>query len=336
MTDSKTATQNVVSDLKKNLSVLPTNMCLFSLAMRSLYATKAVGTSTDVAQKFRKLRDDTRQDAILYLKCYLPISTKFVGSIKEYFEYYEVLSYDEWCEMLPDIRQETATYKEVAQTLLEMHEELMTSLKKRQDAAEVIMSEFKELQSKFEEQKKKFEAAATYKTEWASSLLFIPVINVLVCPLLKSHANEDTVRAIAKGAESKLNEAAALVVANALIPALSHFIEGLKKAAGFFQTMEKELETFEGKAVQSPKQLHYNVMSKEAAGMKSLVQAFYAALPDVRTNFAAIPNEGTDQNYVDKWLEKQLAELEKKRSKVQKFMLEIFKSSVAEIGNEDE
>ncbi len=68
-------------------------------------------------------------------------------------------------------------------------------------------------------------------------------------------------------------------------------------------------------------------MSKTAREMKSLCQVFYAALPDVRTDFAAIPNEDTDQNYVDKWLEKQLANIEEKRSKVQRFLLNIFKGS---------
>jgi hypothetical protein len=53
----------------------------------------------------------------------------------------------------------------------------------------------------------------------------------------------------------------------------------------------------------------------EAKELKSLCQAFYAVLPAVRTDFEAIPDEGTDQTYVDNWLEKQLAETEKKRSK---------------------
>ena len=39
--------------------------------------------------------------------------------------------------------------------------------------------------------------------------------------------------------------------------------------------------------------------------MKAICQSFYAVLPSVRTDFAAIPREGTDQNYVDKWLERQ-------------------------------
>lgn len=55
-------------------------------------------------------------------------------------------------------------------------------------------------------------------------------------------------------------------------------------------------------------------MNKEAKDMKSICQVFYAVLPDVRTDFLAIPSEGTNQNYVDKWLEKQRKMIEEKCS----------------------
>ena len=333
MSDIQNTTEKVVCDLKENLRIMPVNMCAFSVSMRSLYANKAVGTSTDVAQKFRKLRDDTRQDAILYLKFHLPISTKFVSSIKEYFEYYEVLDYEQWCEMLPDIREETRDYLEVAQKVIKMHEELMISLKKREDQAKIIMKEFKDLESAFEEQKKMLEATAELNKNWAVALFFVPGVNLIAYPYFNSLALEDTVKAIAKSGQADVHGAAVLVVAYTLIPALSKFIDGLKKAATFFQVMEKELQSFEGKAgknIESPKQLHYKVMSKAAKEMKALCQAFYAVLPDVRTDFEAIPSEGTDQNYVDKWLKKELAQIEEKRSTVQRYLLSIFKGSEAE------
>jgi hypothetical protein len=84
----KTA-ENGVLDLKENLKEMQKNMHIFPLSMRALYTDKAVGTSTDAACKFRKLRDDTRNYAMVYLKCILPISTKFVMSIKEYFANYD-------------------------------------------------------------------------------------------------------------------------------------------------------------------------------------------------------------------------------------------------------
>ena len=299
MSNIQNTTENVVDVLRENLRIMPTNMCLFSLSIRSLYANKAVGTSTDVSKRFRKLRDDTRQDAILYLKCHLPISTKFVSSIKEYFENYEALDYEEWCEMIPDIREETTIHLGVAQRVIEMHEELMISLKKREDQTKIIMKEFKGLQSAFEEQKKILEAKANSNMNWAVALFFVPGVNLIACPYFASLAREDTVKAIAKSRQADVNGAAALVVANTLIPALSKFIDGLNKAARFFQVMEKELQSFEGKAgknIESPKQLHYKVMSKAAKEMKALCQAFYAVLPDVRTDFEAIPRRSTDQN----------------------------------------
>jgi hypothetical protein len=323
----KTAGNGVI-DLKENLKEMPRNMHIFSLSMRALYTDKAVGTSTNAARKFRKLRDDTRNDAMVYLKCILPITTKFVMSIKEYFANYDALSYEEWCEMLPDILEETTTYKELAQTVKGMYEEMMVALKIRQDDAKIIMTEFKDLQRKYEKEKAELEAKANTKAGWAIGLAFVPFVNLIASPLLASSADDDMAKAVAKQAESNIQEAAALVVAETLIPALTNFIEGLTKAAGFFQVMETELQSFEEKsASESPKKLHYMRIRNEAKELKYLCQAFHAVLPAVRTDFEAIPDEGTDQNYVDKWLEKQLAGNEEKRSMAKKFLLSIFTGS---------
>ena len=113
---------------------------------------------------------------------------------------------------------------------------------------------------------------------------------------------------MAKGRQAKIQEAASVAVSEALIPALENFNNGIKKAAGFFSLMEQELINFENTASNDdddPKKLYYMVMKKEARDMKSICQSFYAVLPDVRTDFRAIPTQGTDQNYVDQWLEKQ-------------------------------
>ena len=100
-----------------------------------------------------------------------------------------------------------------------------------------------------------------------------------------------------------------MAVSEALIPALENFINRIKKAAGFFSVMEQELINLENTASNDddddPKKLHYMVMKKEARDMKSICQSFYAVLPDVMTDFRAIPTQGTDHNYVDQWLEKQ-------------------------------
>ena len=68
MSQIKEECKNEAVSLKEHLHEMPRNVHLFSLSMRSLYAEQAVGTSTKTAQKFRQLRDGTRQHAMVYLK----------------------------------------------------------------------------------------------------------------------------------------------------------------------------------------------------------------------------------------------------------------------------
>jgi len=303
-------TQNDVLELREQLKSMSVDMRMFSLAMRSLYVENAVGTSTEAARKFRKLRDDTRNDAIVYLKGVLPLSTKFVASISEYFEYYEALDYNEWCELLSDVLEETVGYRELSETLIKMHEDILVPLKRRKDEAMIIATELKDLKDEYRRKKKELEDKASTKRGWAIALAFIPFIGAIASPVLSASADSDLADAVAKGSQAKIQEAAALTVSEVPIPALESFIDGIRKAAWFFSVTEQILRKFEGKAEKSEsdpnlKYLYYKVMNKEARYMKSICQVFYAVLPDVRTDFLAIPTEGTDHNYIDIWLEKQ-------------------------------
>ena len=308
MVDIEKKTTAQVKELGGQLKEMSFNMRMFSLTMRSLYAEKAVGTNDELARQFRELRDKTRDDAIVYLKGILPISTKFVSSISEYFEYYEALKYEEWVAMISDILEETIGYRGLCEAVLKMHEDILVPLKKRKDKASIMVTEFKELTEEYERQKKELEAAASTKRGWAWALCWIPGINAIVTPLLSAGADSDLSKAVAAGKQAQIAEAASIAVDTVLIPALQNFIDGLRKAAGFFSVMEQELRKFESKAEKAkgePKELYYKVMNKEAKDMKSICQIFYAVLSDVKTDFLAIPQEGTNQNYVDKWLEKQ-------------------------------
>ena len=332
MSDNETRTETVVTSLEDSLNDMPRNLKFFSLSMRALYSDQNVGTSTEAARKFTALRNNTRDDAKLYMKVILPLTTKFVFSIQEFFEFYESLSYDDWCEMLPDILEDVKTHKEFAETLRKTYEKLMIPLKKRQDEAKMIMTEFKSLQSEYEKMTKKFNDRAKTKFEWAFYLAFIPGVDFIACPLLRFSAKEDTAIAIAKNAKSKTHELAAITVAKTLIPALSNFIEGLSKTTAFFQVMEMELESFQQKAEQgegsdkeSRKKIFYKMMSDKAKKINLSCQTFYAALPDIRTDFEAIPDEGSDQNYIDKWLEEKLTEIGKKRESTQKAFVDALK-----------
>lgn len=75
-------------------------------------------TNVHLAKILRKLRDQTRDDAIVYLKGILPNSSKFVSLISEYFEYYEALDFDQWCDMIAFILADTAGYRQLCEVLL--------------------------------------------------------------------------------------------------------------------------------------------------------------------------------------------------------------------------
>lgn len=311
--EMKQNTMKEVKLLEDQLREMPVDMRLFSLTLRSLYAEMSVGTSNETAIKFRQLRDDTRNDAMVYLKGILPLSIKFVTCISDYFEYYEALDYDEWCAMLPDILKDTVGYKELCNTILKMHEEILVPLKRRQDDAKILITEFKDLSEEYERQRERLEASSNAKRSWACYLVHIPIISTIATALLGVVADLDLLRAVAKGKQGQINQVASVAVSEALIPALRNLIDGIQKAAGFFSAMEQELTRFEGKAEKAekdPKQLHFTVMKTQAKGMKSVCQSFYSVIPEVRTDFLAIPTTGTDQNYVEKWLEKQKKTIE--------------------------
>jgi len=107
-----------------------------------------------------------------------------------------------------------------------------------------------------------------------------------------------------------------------LVPALTNFLEGLKHIAGFFQVIEEELETFSNKGKEAKeteserrRKMHYNIMNGKARRIMGGCQGFFAVLPSIRSDLEAIPTEGVDRNYVDRWLENQRQVISEKCSK---------------------
>ncbi|PFX11767.1 hypothetical protein AWC38_SpisGene24396 [Stylophora pistillata] len=264
-------TKKEVDELRQKVKGMSVDMRLFSLSMRSLYAEKAVGTDEEVAKEFRKLRDDTRNDAMVYIEGILSITAEFVTSISEFFDYFDALTFDEWCESIPTIRKEAAEYKKLCMTLLKLHHDILVPLKKRRDQAGILVRKIANLASQFEKKKAALEKEAA-------------------------------------------------------------FIDGISKAAGFFSVMEHELQKFENntkKSEDDPKFIFFKVMKVEARDMKSICQVFYAALLEVKTDFDAMPTEGTDRNYVDEWLEKQKKTIQEEcKGKLAKNMLSAIAQAV--------
>ena len=304
-------TKKEVDELREIMKRMSVDMRLFSLTMRSLYAEKAVGTDEEVAKEFRKLRDDTRNDAMVYIEGILPLTTEFVTSISAYFDNYDALSFDEWHESISSIRKDTADYKKLCMTILKLHYDILVPLKKRRDQAGMLVSKINGLDDEFEKKKEEQLKMADNQRFWASALCFVPYVGTIARTILDASADQNLAKATALKLQAFIHGSAALAVKETLIPALETFIEGISKAANFFSIMEQELQKFENNARKSEdkptevQKIFYKVMKVEASDMKSICQLFHAAVPEVKTDFQALPTEGTDRNYVDEWLKKQ-------------------------------
>ncbi|XP_033126812.1 uncharacterized protein LOC117124625 [Anneissia japonica] len=310
--------ENHLNKLAFTMKDVPVNMRLFSLCMRSLYAEKALGESSDTAKKINKIRDDTRKDALVYVKYVLPASTELVRNLKEFFEYYENLSLEDWREYLPRILEEVRGYKQCCVEIINLHEKIMIPLKKREDEAKVLIEELKNLTEVLKRKKAELEKSASTKKSWATWLAFVPGVDAIAVPLLKMRADSDLAESVAKEAQCSINESSIVVVSKTMIPALAAFIEGLEGIAGFFQVVEQEITTFQNKgekALEKPIEMHYKMMESKAKEIKQRCTEFFAMIPGVRTDFLCIPETGRDKNYVEIWLKKQQEEIEKRYAK---------------------
>ncbi|XP_071834897.1 uncharacterized protein [Apostichopus japonicus] len=296
-----------LTDFADTFRDIPKNMRLFSLCMRALYAEHAIGTSSSTARKLNRIRNDTRRDALVYVNGILPVSTSVVRSLKEFFDMYDSLDFDEWREYLPSILEDVKGHRQCCETLVKMHQVIMVPLKKRQDEARVLISELTGLTEELEAKTLELETSAKSKDKWACHLLFIPGLNVTVAPLLKLSAAADNIKAVADGQQSKINRSTIIVVSETMMPAISAFVDGLNAAAGFFKVIENDIASFEHNKVNggSHQQLHYKIMKKQAAKIATHCREFYAMLPDVESDFKAIPEMPDDKNYVQRWLENQ-------------------------------
>ncbi|XP_071833326.1 uncharacterized protein [Apostichopus japonicus] len=291
---------------------LPKNMRIFSLCLRSLYAENAVGSDANKATGINEIRDQTRQDAIVYVKGVLPLSTQVVRCIQEFFEYYEGLELEEWKECLPDILEEVTGYQQCCTEIVRMHEEMMVPLKQRQDEATVLISELKDLNKELMKNKAKLEKNSSISMRWGITPAIVQIVGAIASPLLNMGA--ETIP-VAESQQLNINEAAIRIVSEALIPALSAFLGGLNAVAGFFNIMKEELTTCQSrgeKAVEVAKRVYYIMMKKKAVEIKGSCKEFYAMIPEVRTNLQYIPEKPDDLHYFDKWLFRQQEKIKRK------------------------
>lgn len=278
--------KNAVVDLRQQINEMTRSIQTFSNSMKNLYLH-----DNDKSFKVNKLRDETREDALVCLKDILPLSTMFVSSVSDYFDFYETLEYKQWRQLIPDILEKARGYRQLSEKIRQKYEESLVHLKTRQDKARQIQAEMTDLKKHYERRRRELQNTASTKRSWAIGLAFVPVVNLVATPALLSSAGNDDDEAGWNGTQEDKMERAAIKISQTLIPALAAFTNGLAKAAGFFSVTEQEVTKFQGKAekgMEEQKFLHYKLMKTEAQEIKSLCRAFKEVLPKVKDDLSAL------------------------------------------------
>ncbi|XP_046841737.1 uncharacterized protein LOC124435831 [Xenia sp. Carnegie-2017] len=240
-------TDHEINLLLNDLENMPDHMKIFCSSLASLFNETKVSSITggnngvpdvvgmfDIAEKFKDIREETTKDAIVYLRANLPIVKEFLLSVRDCLEHYKFLSFENWHTILSHLRSEIEKNEALAQTILKMHEDILITLNKRKQKADAVLFELKELNKEYDEKMRKLNEDFRKKSNLATIMTFVPILNLIAPRIFANKAKKSFAGAVAAIKNREVNQEAASIVQDNLIPALSNFIKGLEKIAGFF------------------------------------------------------------------------------------------------------
>lgn len=316
-----------LNSLQAALHKMPKHIIEFSSTMRVLHNQSAVSGQHDCASKFLELRDKTRINALIYTDTLLPQSEDVVKKIQAYAYEIKAFEFEEWQENLEDIVEEITNAEEACKLLMQLHEGLITELKKNEDDAVVGITELDKLKQIYEDETEKLMKRA--KENFRNKQRFDNLALILLVPtfgigtwIASVKANQqgdegkkNTLMATASGKNGEITKEAVNLTEKMLIPAIKEFLTGLSACSGFLTTTRLDLTEMnsEGrKGQENAKKRYFRLMKKHAEELDSNCMYFLQSSSTIRTDLHAIPTQPSDKNYVDKWLAEQLDKFNKK------------------------
>ena len=104
--------------------------------------------------------------------------------MNNFFDWYEGLEFQQWCNKIPWILQETVGYRQLSEMLLQRYEATLVPLKKRRDNAWLLVTELEDLERSYERKKRGREDKADTKRDCAIGLAFVPFVKLVASPAL--------------------------------------------------------------------------------------------------------------------------------------------------------
>ena len=222
-----------------------------------------------------------------------------MSKINTFFAACEKYSFEEWEDNICGLKTLAGGFRDECQKLVRIHEDLMVSLKQREDDAAVLCQRYRELDRSYHREATRLEESASTKTKWVVALAFVPVVNFIATPLLLSSSDDDEKDARIANMKSDSAERASDVVGNIMIPAFIDFISGITSISYELSNIAADLCRF------GNGQHKYKIFVKKAQLLKESSQLVLRVLPLVKNNLESIPNNGTNWSYVNRMLGRQ-------------------------------
>ncbi|KXJ22389.1 uncharacterized protein LOC110252602 isoform X1 [Exaiptasia diaphana] len=304
MEHSERRTDSTFPKFEQALEEMPRQIRMFSESMKKRFVDQALRSDPESCAKYKKLRNDTKNDALVYINAVLPIVEVVVSEIEGVFEHFMNLNNEDLYKQFHGMLEELQNCRQLCDMARSMNENMMVTLKRREDKAKEVELEIRELQQECVRKQSEFEKSAEFKRKMAIALSFVPVVNLFAAPPLFVAANSDKKDALVQRTEAQAKDAAATAVLETLIPALTAFTEGLGTVAGFLSEMESELIKCHANGERCMKdsfKSFSDVMKLvNASNILMKCKDFRWVLPSVKTDFLAIcPDDGTDDEEID-------------------------------------
>ena len=177
-----TSSETSVKSINDKLEELPKHMKFFSkalLALDSEFQVSSVSGERPLV-KFNEIRGNTRKNALVYSQEILPVASKVIANLSNYFEYYKLLEYEQWKTMLPVILKDVRKHKNCCSILISYHEDILSSLKQLDKEALINFKNMKELETEYRLKIAQLKDLAEDKNNWAKAVLTIGGIVTVV------------------------------------------------------------------------------------------------------------------------------------------------------------
>ncbi|CAG8855732.1 28639_t:CDS:1, partial [Gigaspora margarita] len=166
-----------------------------------------------------------------------------------------------------------------------LHESFLELVKQNENKVTTILEKFAKEIEYLKQEQHDLCIRGKIKKDWAIGLAFIPVVNIIACPILGVQANSDFYATLEKMNNILFVVKAADIVKNTLNVAIVNFITAITKITSFFALLTHELKTIAERHVNEEiKTYHFEIIKSKSSEIVDSCRYFVSKIPDCKTD----------------------------------------------------